>query len=223
MQEFAFDNFENTRPVLVFDLGSVLIDSTMSFEEALTKSSKIPNELVSSICEYINNNYVKNKDKLEYCEEADYYRYMIDHAPDNIKKYIPTALAIDTEILKPFSYTESLLGKLKCEGYKLYYISNWSKWSRDALLRKGTLDFLRHFDGGIFSCDIHICKPNKGIFVEFFAKYTEMAPCDTYFFDDNSDNISAAISVGMNGVLFNKDFHSAQWIADTFIAGNPSY
>lgn len=219
LESLQFANFEHTKPALVFDLGSVLVDNKISFKETLYKSKLIPDDIVEELDAYIGNAYWNNKDKLEYYSENEFYKYMIDHAPEYLKSYIPAALKLQDSDLRLLDYSKTLIKKLKEKGYKLYYISNWSKWSKDKLTKSGFFDFLKDFDGGIFSGDVGHMKPDNSIFQDFFNKYKEIAPTECIFFDDRHDNISAAMNIGMYGILFNK-LYTVEWIYDNLINGN---
>lgn len=219
LESLQFANFEHTKPALVFDLGSVLVDNKISFKETLYKSKLIPDDIVEELDAYIGDTYWNNKDKLEYYSEDEFYKYMIDHAPEYLKSYIPAALKLQDSDLRLLDYSKTLIKKLKEKGYKLYYISNWSKWSKDKLTRSGFFDFLKDFDGGIFSGDVGHMKPDNAIFQYFFNKYKEITPTECIFFDDRHDNISAAMNIGMYGILFNK-LYTVEWIYDNLINGN---
>lgn len=219
LESLQFANFEHTKPALVFDLGSVLVDNKISFKETLYKSKLIPDDIVEELDAYIGNTYWNNKDKLEYYSEDEFYKYMIDRAPEYLKSYVPAALKLQDSDLRLLDYSKTLIKKLKEKGYKLYYISNWSKWSKEKLTRSGFFDFLKDFDGGIFSGDVGHMKPDNSIFQCFFNKYKEITPTECIFFDDRHDNISAAMNIGMYGILFNK-LYTVEWIYDNLINGN---
>lgn len=219
LESLQFANFEHTKPALVFDLGSVLVDNKISFKETLYKSKLIPDDIVEELDSYIGETYQNSKNKLEYCSETDYYKYMVDHAPEHLKSYIPAALNLEEPNLKLLDYSKTLIKKLKEKGYRLYYISNWSKWSKDKLVKTGFFDFLKEFDGGIFSGDVGHMKPDNSIFQYFFNKYKDITPTECMFFDDRHENISAAMNVGMYGILFNK-LYTVEWIYDNLINGN---
>lgn len=219
LESLQFTNFEHTRPALVFDLGSVLVDNKISFKETLYKSKLIPDDIVEELDAYIGDTYWNNKDKLEYYSEDEFYKYMIDRAPEYLKIYVPAALKLQDSDLRLLDYSKTLIKKLKEKGYKLYYISNWSKWSKDKLTRSGFFDFLKDFDGGIFSGDVGHMKPDNAIFQYFFNKYKEITPTECIFFDDRHDNMSAAMNIGMYGILFNK-LYTVEWIYDNLINGS---
>lgn len=213
LSEWCFDNFD-TKPVLVFDLGSVLVEQKQSFTEALMKSKLIPNELAQNIHDHIINTFMDNSKYLDYCSSTDYYKFMTDKASSDIKKYIPTALRVNLDNMRKLPYTDSLIKQLKDKGYTLLYLSNWSKWSRDEYLHN-TFDFLKYFDGGIFSCDVKLMKPDHKIYEALLKKFNiEGKQC--IFFDDKYENIKASIEYGMYGVMFNK-VTTPDWIRENLL------
>ncbi|HEX3026773.1 MAG TPA: HAD-IA family hydrolase, partial [Clostridia bacterium] len=61
--------------------------------------------------------------------------------------------------------------------------------------------FFNLFDGGVFSCDIHMLKPSPEIYRYFLDQY-RLDPHDCLFFDDMEENIKAAENFGIKGILF---------------------
>lgn len=212
VQELCFDSLDYT-PILVFDIGDVLVYYKKKMIDAICSNKAI--KYGEELWDYIIDTFNKNSKYLDCCSYNDYVKYMTNNAPTHLKQYITTALSIDINNETKFDYTDSLLRNLKSNGYPIYYLSNWSKWSRDALIKNGTFDFLKYFDGGIFSCDCGISKPDERIYKKLFEKYN-LNPGHTIFFDDRYENISAAINCGMNGILFNHEY-TTQWIKDYFL------
>ena len=95
--------------------------------------------------------------------------------------------------------TIDLLPKIKEAGHGLYYLSNIHNETRNYLIEN--YDLFDIFDGGAFSCDIGIIKPNPGIYRHLLTKY-QLNPKDCIFFDDMIENVSAAEKEGIKSVLF---------------------
>lgn len=210
---------EKCKPVLLFDMGSVLVDSKKDYLDSLYNSSLIPDKLVQEIHDYIMDTYKDNTEYLAYCTTQEYYKFMTENAPEGLQKYIPAAININVESLKKLPYTDNLLKRLKDRGYTICYLSNWDRWSRDELVKNGTFDFLKYFDNGIFSCDVKCLKPDHKIYNKFL-ELCDKTTNNIIFFDDRADNIRAAMEVGMYGILFDKDY-TPQYICDTFLSGEP--
>ena len=221
LEGLVFDDFNKTKPTLVFDLGGVFIDYTESIKERLYKNPNVPDDLVEELDKYISDTFWSNKDILEYAPDNEYLKFMNDHAPEHLKRYVSVWLKEDTDKvnIKLFSYTIPLLKRLKRAGYHLYYISNWTRYSRNVLKRRGFLNFLdEYFDGGIFSGDVGAMKPDKKIFNIFFNMYKDLHPNNCIFFDDKPENVRAAMDIGMYGILFSS-LYTPEWIIDNLCSG----
>jgi len=102
-------------------------------------------------------------------------------------------------IVSRINETIELLPKIKASGHSIYYLSNMHMEIRDHLLENH--EYIKMFDGGIFSCDINIIKPSPEIYRHLINKY-DLTPGECIFFDDVEENVSAAEKEGMKGVLF---------------------
>jgi len=103
------------------------------------------------------------------------------------------------KIFTPLPDTIALLPRVKETGRKLYYLSNIHKEIRDSLIEKH--EFFNLFDGGVFSCDVHVIKPYPEIYRCLLEKYS-FIPQDCIFFDDMEENVAGAEKEGIKGVLF---------------------
>ena len=56
--------------------------------------------------------------------------------------------------------TVQIMRKLKAAGYRLYYLTNIPTDVMDELRQR---EWFSLFDGGIASCDVHLCKPEPEI------------------------------------------------------------
>ncbi len=103
------------------------------------------------------------------------------------------------QMLTPIQPTIDLLPRVKEKGHGMYYLSNYHEDLSDYLLR--TYPFFGAFDGGVFSCDVRLCKPDPAIYRLFLHRHG-LQPERCVFFDDTQENIDAANALGMKGVLF---------------------
>jgi len=99
----------------------------------------------------------------------------------------------------PMSETIKLLPEIRNAGHNLYYLSNLPLMFRDSFLKE--YRFFDLFDGGVFSCEIHVTKPSPGIYRRLLTKYS-LTPGECVFVDDVVENVAAAINEGINSVLF---------------------
>ena len=108
------------------------------------------------------------------------------------------ALAPIGERLAPIACNIELLAGLRERqgsrgGLKLYFLSNMPEPFARALERRHA--FLQWFDGGIFSSDVKLGKPDQAIFRLLASRYG-LAGADTLFIDDSLANVQAADALG---------------------------
>ncbi|CAN5917596.1 HAD family phosphatase [soil metagenome] len=106
------------------------------------------------------------------------------------------------ERLAPIAVTVELLDGLRQrrdagENLQLYYLSNMPVPYARALERR--MSFLRWFDGGIFSGDVKLLKPQREIYALLAERFALMAG-ETVFIDDSKANVDAARAFGWRGV-----------------------
>jgi len=92
----------------------------------------------------------------------------------------------------------------------LYFLSNMPEPYARWLERKH--DFLQQFDGGIFSGDVYLSKPDARIYEALQTRY-DLNPAHTLFIDDLAANIDAAKALGWKGIHFT----SARQLADDLL------
>ncbi|MDB5778435.1 MAG: family phosphatase [Polaromonas sp.] len=108
------------------------------------------------------------------------------------------ALAPIGEELAPIACNIDLLAGLRERrdsqgGIRLYFLSNMPGPFARALERRH--DFLQWFDGGIFSSDVTLGKPDPAIFRLLASRY-QLDSADTLFIDDSLANVQAADALG---------------------------
>lgn len=125
-------------------------------------------------------------------------RRFISHAPQYEKEI---RLAVDSvdKTIRQYPYTKDLIRSLKEHGCRVYYLSNYGEDGYEAT--KHELDFLPLMDGGLFSYEVKMIKPNPWIYAELFQRYG-IDPHTAVFFDDNPRNVKAAENVGLTAILF---------------------
>ena len=93
------------------------------------------------------------------------------------------------------------MNKLKHNNYKIFILSNNNKETYEYLKQ---LPVFECVDGWAVSCDYHITKPNKEIYVKLFETFN-IKPEECYFIDDNKENIETGKMLGMKGFVLNKN------------------
>lgn len=87
----------------------------------------------------------------------------------------------------------ALLIDLRAEGHRLLFLSNMPAPYVGHVQRQ--LDDIRVFDGGIYSSDVGLVKPETGIFQLALRRFGCTA-AELLFFDDNPGNVDAALRLG---------------------------
>ena len=106
--------------------------------------------------------------------------------------------------LTPLQPTVALLERL-CQrrreraDVRLYYLSNMPV--RFARLLERRHDLASWFDGGVFSGDVHLAKPEPGIYQLLQQRYA-LDAAQTVFIDDMQANVDAAQALGWRGIRF---------------------
>lgn len=101
-----------------------------------------------------------------------------------------------TEIMSDIDENVKLIPRLKKDGYRLYYLSNFPVDIFDEVKR--SYSFFKYFDGGIISAVVRYSKPNPEIFRLLLEKYG-LSANECLFIDDHEENTIVAVSIGMKG------------------------
>ena len=104
------------------------------------------------------------------------------------------------------SYAIPWITSLKERGLRVLYLSNYSPHTMAS--NPEALDFVPVMDGGVFSCDVRINKPDPGIYRCLIGKY-DLDPGTCVFTDDKQVNVDTAVSLGMKGLVFS-DYETAR-------------
>lgn len=126
------------------------------------------------------------------------FEKMIAKAPQ-YKKEILYFLDHLLEVSERFDYSIPWISQLKELGYRVYFLSNYSRHLRKTVPQ--TIDFLPYLDGGIFSSDVKLMKPDPKIYGLLCDTYG-LVPQECLFIDDSQANVDGAIAFGMKAVRF---------------------
>ncbi|WP_051545485.1 HAD family hydrolase [Butyrivibrio sp. MC2021] len=137
------------------------------------------------------------------------------------EKFAENDPEIAEELYKTFTDLKDIISKreetipwiraLKAAGYRVYYLSNFSKQALEG--NPDSMAFIEECDGGILSYREHVVKPDAAIYNLLVSRY-ELVPENTVFIDDTEVNITAAKALGWNGIVYKnydqvvKDLHN---------------
>ena len=179
---------------VIFDIGGVLIG--YNWQEHLLREFNNDNALVDRLKENVFGH--GNWDEVDrgVLTEAELFERFEKHAPD-LKKEIHQFWETLGGALWQYDFTKDWIKDLKNRGYRVLYLSNWSEHVRECCEEQ--MDFLPMMDGGVFSYEAHLIKPDHAIYKAIIDKY-ELDPTECVFLDDRLDNCEAARECGMNAV-----------------------
>ncbi len=107
-----------------------------------------------------------------------------------------------TEFLNRIDGAPEFCRAMRESGKNIYVLSNASGRFYEYFPRFYDMDF---FDGVVVSSDLHIIKPEIGIYEYILDKYGLKAD-ECLFIDDREENVRGAETVGMNAVLFENNY-----------------
>lgn len=139
---------------------------------------------------------------------AEYDRGVLDNE-EILQKFIENDPELEPVIRQCLTRVQGLVGRyeyaipwlkeLKSQGYRLYYLSNFAERARQDC--EYALDFLPYMDGGIFSYEEKVIKPEEAIYRLLLERYGLQAE-ECVFFDDVEKNVQAAKEIGIWGIVF---------------------
>ncbi len=180
---------------VIFDLGNVLV----AFEwENYVRSLGFDGET----CEHVENAMFRNEDwdagDSGLVTTEEWLGLFIENDPAYEKEIRRTFEDFGKTII-PFGFTKPWVKRLKEQGKKLYFLSNYSQeMYRQS---KAQLDFLKDFDGGVFSWKEKCMKPEDKIYKILLTNYG-LSAGKCVFFDDREENVEGARKAGINAFLF---------------------
>ena len=142
---------------------------------------------------------------------ADWVQLDLNILPEDeiLARFIRNDPGIENEIRHMFSDVRGIvepkaaslpwLRRVKKAGCRILYLSNYSpKIMREC---PDALYFLPEFDGGLFSCDLHLAKPDPAFYRALIEKY-RLEPARCVFIDDLASNLEPAGRLGIRTILF---------------------
>lgn len=180
---------------IIFDIGGVL--TNLTFRKKL-QSFGYPEDITARLARASCMNPVWRELDRGVLRFDEILRIMIYTDPE-IEDEIRLFMSDVRGVVERADHAIPWIKELKEKGYNCYFLSNWS-----TTLMKGSedvLDFMPLLDGGVFSCDAKLLKPDREIYDAIAAKYN-LDKSECIFIDDNRDNMQGAKDAGMQALLF---------------------
>ncbi len=176
---------------IVLDVGGIIFDdSKKNIEKLLGKNCDIIYKLAygKSFKECLLGNKKVNEhiESLSNYKEFENLKYIL--SKENLYKSYHL-------ITMNFEYIKTL----QKQGYKLYLLTNITEDSYNYI--NDLININSVFDGGIYSYQEHIIKPDKRIYNLLIDKYN-LKKAETIFFDDKEKNVISAINQGISSYVF---------------------
>ena len=181
---------------VIFDVGNVLVD--FDWDGYINKLfPKADKNFIAKI-----NDAVWGGERWQRLDAGDdpeeVFKNIISHAPE-YENELRVIFRRVGETLRKRPETPNWIKSLKEKGYQVLYLSNYSHYVMKA--NPEVLDFLPLMDGGIFSCDVKLIKPQREIY-ECIAEKYNLNPSECVFIDDLERNIKGAKDFGFEGIQF---------------------
>ena len=180
---------------IIFDIGSVLVSwHYKAFLRRLFEDEKTCK--IVAKCIFENPNYI-DFDAGKYTKEQ-FLENCVSFAP-NYRKEITYAFSRIGECVKQYSFAHSWIEEYKKRRYRVLFLSNYSDYVRGANMK--ALDFVKKFDGGVWSCDVKMIKPDINIYLKMITDFN-LIPEQCLFIDDKIANLRPADKLGIKCVHY---------------------
>ena len=181
---------------VIFDIGNVLID----FDWDGYIHSLFPDEsIITRFNEAIWTSNLWQEFDRGVMTDEEIIAKIIERTPGLEKEVRQILDGIGATIISWEDTTLPWIRDLKRRGYRVYYLSNYSKLLREQ--NPEALGFLSEMDGGVFSYEVHLLKPDPAIYRALLEKY-DITPSEAVFLDDREDNVRGAEAVGLHAIRF---------------------
>ena len=180
---------------VIFDVGNVLID--FDWEGFIHRMFPGREELIAELDAAVWGG--GRWDRLDAGDDPEeVFTSIIAHDPKH-ERELRKVFANVGDTLRKRPATPLWLKDVKSRGCRVLYLSNYSHYVMG--LNPGVLDFLPLMDGGIFSCNVKLIKPDRRIYEALAEKYG-LTPSECVFIDDIERNVNAARDFGYRAIQF---------------------
>jgi 2-haloacid dehalogenase len=183
------------RPVIVFDLGGVLIDwNPRHLYRKLFDDEATMEWFLAEVCHSAwNVEQDRGRTFAAGVEEA------AARHPDH-RSLIAAYFERWPEMLAgPIEGAVAILEELKDAGYELHALTNWS--AETFPFARDRFAFLDRFQTILVSADVGLIKPDPRIFELLLARIGR-TPAECVYIDDSAKNVAAAQALGLDAIAF---------------------
>jgi putative hydrolase of the HAD superfamily len=193
MKSIEHEKYKN----IIFDVGAVLVswNPTEIMERTFADAPHLkPDAQTFFEKELVGDGVFFRMDKglLNYEDVENLLAQRID------RFYAAKLLKEGVNLLTPLPAGISIFNEIKGRGYKTYILSNMSERALQKISAEN--DFVRQVDGAIWSYQVKTAKPEPEIY-QILLKTYALKPEECIFIDDREDNIVAAKTHGIDGII----------------------
>lgn len=143
---------------------------------------------------------------LGYMTRAEKYESVKARVPEAMHPSLKRCVYEWRICIKPVPGALAFCGYAKAKGCRLYVLSNASDEFYEYFPKFAPFDY---FDGIVVSCDLHMIKPDSGIYRHLLETY-RLIPEECLFLDDVAENVNGAKREGIKGEVFSGDFEAVK-------------
>ena len=180
---------------VIFDLGKVLVEYDWKH---LMDRFRFDERTYQKVAEAIFLSDTWQQGDAGVYDETTWLEAFIENAPD-CEAQIRQVYGQLSGCVWKYPYTDELIAYYRSKGFRIYYLSNYSEYLRNA--SKDVLSFLEQFDGGVFSYEEKCIKPEEKIYKILLERY-DIKPEDALFYDDRDENTAKAWELGICGITW---------------------
>ena len=187
---------DNPKPLIVFDLGAVLIDwnPRYLYRELLDGDEQAIEYFLNEVCSPAWN--IQQDAGRPFAEAID---GLIQQFPEHRELITAYFERWEDMLGGPIEDSVAILQQIKALGFPVAALSNWSAETFPVARRR--YSFLNWFDELVISGHERVAKPDPGIYRILLAR-TGRAAEDCIFIDDSPVNVEAARDLGFTAIHF---------------------
>ncbi len=180
---------------IVFDIGNVLVDFRL--KEFLAEKGFDAPMIKRLLKVSVMSPYWEQFERADITEE-EAMRAFVSLDPE-IEKELNKAFSNIQGMLTIREYAVPWIRSLKEAGFRVYYLSNYSKKAYDEC--QDSLAFMKYTDGGFLSFQQRMTKPDPQMYTRFLEHF-QLVPQESVFIDDTEQNVAVAERLGFRGIVF---------------------
>ena len=179
---------------IIFDIGKVLID--FDFEDHVGRL--FDRETADAVIAATWHSPDWTELDRGVLSDEQVLRRFISNSPEHEREIREVFAKLGT-IPKLRPTTIPMIKRLKAEGHRVYYLSNYFSYLMHTA--PWVLEFTEYTDGGVFSCFEHVTKPAPEIYQILCDRYS-LKKEDSVFIDDSLPNIKGSEAFGIRGIHY---------------------